>query len=55
MKFNSTYQEYKGELSFMTDAWTSPNHKSFVAITVHLIYGSKLIVLILDIIEVAKV
>ena len=31
-----TYQvkEYDGELNFATDAWTSPNHRAFMAITV---------------------
>ena len=28
-------QEYEGQLIFATDAWTSPNHKAFVAFTVH--------------------
>ncbi|KAJ7309291.1 hypothetical protein DFH08DRAFT_719348, partial [Mycena albidolilacea] len=30
--------EYDGHLSFATDAWTSPNHRAFVAWTVHLQY-----------------
>ncbi|PPQ84553.1 hypothetical protein CVT26_002900 [Gymnopilus dilepis] len=29
-------QEYKGKPNFATDAWTSLNHKAYVAITVHL-------------------
>src|SRR5438552_4035039 len=28
-------QEHDGDLNFATDAWTSPNHKAFVAVTVH--------------------
>jgi hypothetical protein len=28
-------QEHEGNINFATDAWTSPNHKAFVAITVH--------------------
>src|ERR1700676_3086565 len=28
-------QEHEGTLSFTMDAWTSPNHKVFVAVTVH--------------------
>lgn len=29
-------KKYDGRLSFATDAWTSPNQRAFVAITVHL-------------------
>jgi hypothetical protein len=53
--FDFTHQEYEGELSFATDAWTSPNHKSFVAVTVHLAHEGKPLVMVLDIVEVAKV
>lgn len=28
-------QEHEGALSFTTDAWMPPNHKAFVAVTVH--------------------
>ena len=28
-------QKYDGQLNFATDAWTLPNHKAFVAFTVH--------------------
>jgi hypothetical protein len=28
-------QEYEGNLNFATDAWTSPNHKAYVAVTLH--------------------
>ena len=31
----SKIQEHKGALNFATDAWTSPNHKAYVAVTVH--------------------
>jgi len=48
-------QIYDGKLNFATDAWTSPNHKAFVAITVHLEEDSKPLCLILDIVEVAEV
>jgi hypothetical protein len=40
-------------LSFATDAWTSPNHRAFVAVTVHLEHDSKPISLLLDIVELA--
>jgi hypothetical protein len=48
-------QEYDGRLNFATDAWTSPNHKAFVAISVHLEHDGVPISMILDIIEVAEV
>ena len=41
-------------LSFTTDAWTSPNHKALVAITVHLEHEGITICLLLDIVEVAR-
>jgi hypothetical protein len=47
-------QEYQGALNFATDAWTSPNHKAFVAVTVHFENNGVLICMLLDIVEVAK-
>lgn len=41
-------------MSFATDAWTSPNHKAFVAVTVHFEIDGEPICLLLDIVEVAK-
>ena len=38
----------------MTDAWTSPNHKAFVAVTVHFEKDGIPVSMLLDIIEVAK-
>ena len=49
------HQEYDGILSFATDCWTLPNHRAFMAITVHLEHEGELISLLLDIVEVAKV
>lgn len=46
------HQEYEGKLSFATDAWTSPNHKAFVAITVHLEHEGKPLSFLLDLVEV---
>ena len=48
-------QTYDGKLNFATDAWTSPNHKAFVALTVHLEQNRKPLCLVLDIVEVAEV
>jgi hypothetical protein len=50
-----TYQNYDGELNFATDAWTSPNHRAYVAVSVHLQHEGQPLSMILDIIEVAKV
>ncbi len=48
-------QNYDGNLHFVTDAWTSTNHKAFVAVTVHLEHDGVPLVFLLDIVEVAKV
>jgi hypothetical protein len=40
-------------LSFGTDAWTSPNNKAYVAVTVHLEHDGVPLCLLLDIVEVA--
>lgn len=34
-RISTFLQEYDRKLSFATDGWTSPNHKAYVAITVH--------------------
>ena len=41
-------------MNFATDAWTSPNHKAFVAFTVHLEQDGKPLAMLLDIVEVPK-
>ena len=47
-------KNYDGRLNFATDAWTSPNQRAFVAITVHLEHKGEPILLLLNIVEVAK-
>jgi hypothetical protein len=47
--------ELPGKVHFVTDAWTSPNHRSFVAWTVHLEHDGNMLTFLLDIIEVAEV
>jgi hypothetical protein len=42
-------------LSFATDAWTSPNHKAFVAVSIHLEIKGKPLAMVLDVVEVVKV
>jgi hypothetical protein len=36
------------------DAWTSPNHKAYIAITVHFEQNGKPISVLLDLVEVAR-
>ena len=53
--FNLTnLKEYDGRLSFATDAWTSPNQRAYVAITVHFEHKGEPISMLLDVVEVAK-
>ncbi|KAF8812980.1 hypothetical protein BYT27DRAFT_7032782, partial [Phlegmacium glaucopus] len=47
-------QKHDGKLHFATDAWTSPNHRAYVALTVHFEHKGAPVCLILDVVEVAK-
>lgn len=38
----------------MIDAWTSPNHKAFIAVTVHFEINGVAMCMILDLAEVAE-
>ena len=42
------------ELNFATDAWTSPNHKAFVAFTVHFAHEGVPVSMLLNLVEVTK-
>jgi hypothetical protein len=46
-------QEHDGALSFATEAWISPNHKAYVAVTVHFKWDGVLVAMLLDLVEVA--
>jgi hypothetical protein len=48
-------QNYDGKINFATDAWTSPNHYAYVALTAHLEAKGEPISIVLDVVEVAKV
>ncbi|KDQ49148.1 hypothetical protein JAAARDRAFT_110387, partial [Jaapia argillacea MUCL 33604] len=48
-------RDHPGRLNFATDAWTSPNHRAFLAWTVHLEYEGSLLSFVLDIVEVPEV
>jgi len=47
-------KEYNGKLNFATDSWSSPNHKSYVAITVHFKDTGKPFLMLLDLVEVTE-
>ena len=47
-------KNYDVRLNFATDAWTSPNQRAYVAITVHLEHKGEPISMLLDIVEVSK-
>ena len=46
-------QEHNGNLNFATDAWTLPNQKAFVAVTVHFEIDGAPMAMLLDLKEVA--
>jgi hypothetical protein len=48
-------QAYPGHLHIATDAWTSLNHRAFVAWTVHFQYKGEMLGVLLDINEVPEV
>ena len=41
-------------MNFVTDAWTSPNHKAYMAFTVHFAHEGEPISMLLDLVEVVK-
>ena len=47
-------QSFNGKLNFATDAWTSPNHKAYVALTVHLEHKGDPLSMLLNVMEVPK-
>lgn len=47
-------QEHKGALNYATDAWTSPNNKAYIAVTVHFENKGVLVSMLLDIVEVPR-
>ncbi len=48
------YQNYPGALNFATDAWTSPNHKPYIAITIHFERKGKATTMVLDVVALMK-
>ncbi|KAF5332362.1 hypothetical protein D9758_016948 [Tetrapyrgos nigripes] len=49
----SMLQEYEGDINFATDAWSSPNHRAYIAITVHLEHRGEPLTFLLDFVKVA--
>lgn len=47
-------KEYDGMLNFAMDTWTSPNHKAYIAITIHLEHNGQLLLMLLDLVEVLR-
>ena len=41
-------------MNFAMDSWSSPNHKSYVTITVHFEWHGKPFMMLLDLVEVAE-
>ena len=54
LTFNEPLKEHIGALSFATDAWTSPNHKAYMAVTVHFENKGVPVAMLLDIVELAR-
>ncbi|KAL1716416.1 hypothetical protein EV715DRAFT_205342, partial [Schizophyllum commune] len=48
-------QDHDGDLSFVTDMWTSPNHIPYMGTTVTLEHEGEIVTLVLDVVQVAKV
>jgi hypothetical protein len=46
-------QEHEGALNFATDAWTSPNLKAYVAVTIHFKIKGEPVSMLLDLIKLA--
>jgi hypothetical protein len=47
-------QEYDGKLNFRIDGWLSPNHRSYIVITVHLEHKGEPLSMLLDLVEIAE-
>jgi len=45
-------QQHEGTLNCVTDAWTSPNHKAYITVTIHFENKGVPVSMLLDIVEV---
>lgn len=55
IKIDKLLREYAGRIHIATDAWTSPNHRAFVAFTAHIEHEGQRLQFLLDIFEVPEV
>ncbi|KIL63556.1 hypothetical protein M378DRAFT_79508, partial [Amanita muscaria Koide BX008] len=54
VRIDKILKEHLGHVHFATDAWTSLNHRAFVAWTVHLHHEGHLLAFVLDVVEVPE-
>jgi hypothetical protein len=48
-------KEHPGHVHIASDAWTSPNHRAFIAWTVHLEHEGQMLAFLLDMVEIPEV
>lgn len=53
-RISKLLRDHPGCIHIATDAWTSPNHRAFVAWTVHLEYEGTMLAFLLDVVEVPE-
>ncbi|KAL1697786.1 hypothetical protein EV121DRAFT_219079, partial [Schizophyllum commune] len=53
-RIDQILKDHPGSIHITTDAWTSPNHRAFVAFVAHLSSEGHVLVFLLDIIEVPR-
>ena len=54
IKLTNMIQETPGKLNFTMDAWTSPNHKAYIGVSVHFENKGVPVSMLLDLVEVAQ-
>jgi len=53
-RISKLLRDHPGRIHFATDAWTSPNHRAFVAWTMHLEHEGSMLAFLLDVVEVPE-
>jgi hypothetical protein len=48
-------KDHPGRVHIASDAWTSPNHRAFIAWTVHLEHEGQMLAFLLDMVEIPEV
>ena len=54
IELTNMIQETPGKLNFAMDAWTSPNHKAYIGVSVHFENKGVPVSMLLDLVEVAQ-